>query len=1525
MMDKCKNYPQKLSGLLSYLLMFLLPTGLLFCFRIFYAAGYGRMVPDILGIPQIFLNGAAAFSFYFFAMHSRKLQGFALSKSWYVLAAFAYALSSYAILQETGLRTLSVFAIFPLLFLAYEKMLEGDSARNFLLLLTLCLSVDAVTGSTLVLFLLCALFFHFSGSCRQLFSYAVRIICLFIFALCISGIFSIPYLYDFFETVSQNSYPGFQLTYPLANFVSRFFAGSMTSVLFTNARGINLYFGLFFFLLAVLYFFNPAIEGKKRLRQLLFLFLILCAIETSPVQYLVELLSATDFSTVPYLFFLTFWCFLLALESLSQLKNIKKTGLVSGLLCFALLALFAFSGAQHNFHSTALFTNCVLILFYMILIVLLAWQPKWQSVSLLLTCLIVLELLCNLLITTNQNFIPDQFVLQDQYIFKATGEDTETDSQSGVSPYQEEYETFVSDHTSAQLVNIINILLANVELTDEESESYHAYGLLNFFEELNAICHKIGASEDLFTPADIEITFADSDDYQITPQKDNIYNLYQAASAMQYANTIIPIHITAPEGGTLILYHNFSSNLFSFDINQDSLSQDGYLSFVPQSEFSFNFQLSSYYLNEDLLEQIPSLLQGYLEIQYQNTNDFSMLAHYIGLAFTCVGILLFFAFYLNRDRQMLYHRLYQAEDALLDCRIWKKPAAFVSKNKVYLYALSVPILLYLLCMILFSCIPFGSNSFYDQDGMNSTLPIMLDYYYNLKSGNTIFSMNGGYGYCLYNAFPIGALEFPLTLLTPAQLAVFILLIEGLSIGFCSFSVVYYLTHRLSGTKAVKSDFRMLIPAFLYALNTYMLAMHGFVTWYYTFLMFPLLMLAMDYLMYRKKWLMYTILLALCIIINIQLALYICIYLVIVFFTYHFDGLKDFLQKGIRFALCSILAACNGFFSISNTLLATSDSLYQKTDSILPTPGFHTSFWEQWKQFMILSDSTAVNHDNGGINIYMGILISVLVLLYFFSKRITWKDKLKKLIPILILVISFNGQVSSYLWNGLHYQSNVPNRHVFLFLFLCAVIAYDGLRELNRISIKKYTFLTMVAGIFFCLCQFLSDGNSTKAFVCTLVLLLVYEFIYVIYRKQLLTQVHYQQILAAVLFLELSANMIFTVSDYGLSTIAFAGDYAGQAEFNADELNLSEGTVRVSFPGTYQLNTGSMSGAPTGCLFNSYVSAHQSQLNFLYGFASGNNYTTNNYNNTPLGLALSATKYCFVPIYSGVALPDLSCYHYLGIYDQNYIFEVPDTLSLGFYAPDGILDLYDSADYVPYFWNDFVSLYTSDTSRPIYTLQVLEYDDALSAANTYSYSDKDRLSITPGQADAIINEEAGTSSSLVIRDVYLNLNIAPEKSGNIYLYMNEFVPLGNLSEDTSITIAYPNPTLASDDYIYYFTFDEQVFADFMSEASKNQLEDITIDNNHISGTTDYEKDGYTVLSLAYDKNWSAYIDGEEVEILDPYQSFMVIPTPSGKHTLELVYEPYGMKVSLMITGISILGTILLYILTDRYKKRHSQCV
>ena len=78
------------------------------------------------------------------------------------------------------------------------------------------------------------------------------------------------------------------------------------------------------------------------------------------------------------------------------------------------------------------------------------------------------------------------------------------------------------------------------------------------------------------------------------------------------------------------------------------------------------------------------------------------------------------------------------------------------------------------------------------------------------------------------------------------------------------------------------------------------------------------------------------------------------------------------------------------------------------------------------------------------------------------------------------------------------------------------------------------------------------------------------------------------------------------------------------------------------------------------------------------------------------------------------------------------------------------------------------------------------------------------------------------------------------------------------------------------------------------------------------------------SIPYEKGWTGYVDGQEVEIKpcleDTFISIDLSKLPEGEHNIELKFIPPGIKEGLAISVISILLT-LFYISKSLKHRKH----
>lgn len=96
-----------------------------------------------------------------------------------------------------------------------------------------------------------------------------------------------------------------------------------------------------------------------------------------------------------------------------------------------------------------------------------------------------------------------------------------------------------------------------------------------------------------------------------------------------------------------------------------------------------------------------------------------------------------------------------------------------------------------------------------------------------------------------------------------------------------------------------------------------------------------------------------------------------------------------------------------------------------------------------------------------------------------------------------------------------------------------------------------------------------------------------------------------------------------------------------------------------------------------------------------------------------------------------------------------------------------------------------------------------------------------------------------------------------------------------------------------------------YSNYIENLTENTLRDINITNNTITGNISLKENKLLVLSIPYQKGWTAYVDGKEVEIQKANIMYMGIPLPPGNHNIKLTYQMPGLRISLCISAIGLL--------------------
>lgn len=1481
------NFSTIKKNLLHYAGAFFFPFIVLIIFK---ATAIWEVYPEyknVFSFYAVFLCSVSGLTFFLYLSCSPCIPK--LSPLYQYLFSFSYALSSYALANSQNGSSFFLYILLPVLFLFFEKYIYVETSMLplvFVFAVSLCF--DAATSCILFLYFIFFLILfsqkNFAGRVADL----IQLILMFLFSLLISAAFSFSSLKTFFFYVKDIPYPDFSVNYPLSQFLLRFMPGTFFSDLYIGNRGLDLYLSLFFFFLFICSFFMQKQSVRELAKKLFFFAFLIATLEFTPFMHLIELCSDTNAADVYYSFFFLF-CILrqCAVSFTDSFENIGKKRYF-GVLLAILSVTVGLSHSCTYLPTITLITVIVYTFLYAAYILLLPVFLHKKSCSVILPLIVISELICNTVICTSRSFIPNTMIQADHFFAGQTS----TDEQQTI-PYQSEYVRYYQSHYANQLYDVIRTVNEHVELTDEEIRMDYPYGIVSEFEEFDLKMQKIGITQKLFVPLPDTISFEESDLYNICYAGSGIYNLAFLSPASDMSKIIVPFSYDFSESDSvkdsthIIFCNSITGDLFEMPSSENM----GYLQMFNTGVLNINFMLQAYQVNDSVIDLIAPALEQY----YQRNADtsFNYLAALLPLVCSFSGLLLFLFMAFHQDKEALAVFIQKKKKTLASKRFFVTIRVHFCQNRIYYLSFLIPFGCFLTAMIVYSCEPFGSKSFLDQDGYASVLGGILQSVYPFKEGNFLLTYNGGF---YSSVFPglYSLYTMLLALFDIHAIAGILVFTEGILIGGCGFSVCYYLTHRFIDDRADKSDIRLLIPALIYSLNTYMIAMHSYVyQWYLLFFLLPLLVLSLERMLYEKKWMRYLILLSVCVGTNLNISLYMCIYLALHFFLCRFDGIRDFIKKGILFGVVSVTGVMCSFINVFGFSSGRSSTGYAAADSIKPTPGFYTSFFEQWKKWMFMTEYITTSENDGELNLYMGCLTLILCLVFLFFCQKKRSDKIRRFFVMLFLLLSFNGMVLSYLWNGLHYPSGVPNRFVFLFMFLCAVSAYDAMKEMHTLSIKKAGICFFSVFLFIIAVQVFSSGNTKFAFYGTLLVLTVYFAIHILLTHSQTLSHYYYPVIILCFALEMAANLFYNCGQFLLDNNSIYGDFEAIAKTNQKVLDTDPSFSRFAFPATYGENFGFFRNTPTISIFTSTLGQSLQFINNYYGFNSGANYIVSNSDATPFGLSLSNTEFLQIPAISSFTLRDLDRYDYIGYSDGHFILRNPDVLSLGIYVPD--TEAIHSSEWMIHpldFANELSALYQRDPKKNLMIPLMPELSDRKGQNDTYCFLDKDFNPISRMEATEILtSDETLTNPIFANKNVYLSVNITPVTSGYVYLYANEFVALGYFEKGKTktVTIEYPNKTFTEATDLSFCILDEDIYREFIDTASMHQLNQVMVEKNRITAIYDYDQDGYTLLSMPYSSAWDIYIDGEPAEGTELYHYFMGVKSPKGTHTLEMVYS------------------------------------
>lgn len=804
-------------------------------------------------------------------------------------------------------------------------------------------------------------------------------------------------------------------------------------------------------------------------------------------------------------------------------------------------------------------------------------------------------------------------------------------------------------------------------------------------------------------------------------------------------------------------------------------------------------------------------------------------------------------------------------------------------------------------------------------------------------------------YAYYLASPLSFIValFPADNILDALLILFVI-----KTGLCSLTMTYYLERRHIATRNMRILFGI-----LYAMCGYAVIYQHNTMWMDCMYLLPLIALGIEDLISKKKYLRFTLCLALAIFSNFYIGYMLCIFCFLYFFYALFcldrnptaekhHAVRALLRMGFFSAVAVALAAC--------ILLPTYYSLgFGKTTFSNPTYGFlpQYDFLDLVAKLFINSYDTV--RPEGLPILYCGILPLLTLPLFFISDKVNVREKVGVGVLTVLFVFSFCTDAVDKFWHGMQAPNWLNFRYSFLLIFLLLVAAAKGISHLRRA--KNAELVGIAAGwlilIFTAqkLCDFPKSevNRDLLCFGLSALFVLIYTAVLKLYLKKefrssarsvLLLLVCVEMVASAV------TNMAFLHCDVVYSTRA---SYLDNKHKYEDSVNY----ILQNDKDFYRFDTTKHTLVDTAMALgirgftNSTSTLNKQTIDFLrYMGISSKSHWSKYYGATAPFDSLLGVRYVIID--GDYDTPHGYTPYYTGA--QTSVVQNQSALSLVYAVNEKVKDLHfateedgktvqtDGLYTPPARINRLIGNMLGKEDTPVFVpIRDVRTDDANINENFVAGHIKYAPIIADNPAQLYYDFTAPTDGVLYIylptdypRKVNVTAN-AQNKGEALGNDTNRMIALGDYhsGEEVSVVLALSEDKLylRADEPLFWYV-DGTAYTDAFNALAENQMTFTRWSETHFYGSITATEDKATAFtSIPYDANWQVFIDGNRTETFELLDALVGFDLPLGTHTVEIKYVPRQLYLGSAISAVALILLTAVYFTDRSVKKKRAASV
>lgn len=847
----------------------------------------------------------------------------------------------------------------------------------------------------------------------------------------------------------------------------------------------------------------------------------------------------------------------------------------------------------------------------------------------------------------------------------------------------------------------------------------------------------------------------------------------------------------------------------------------------------------------------------------------------------------------------------------------------------------------------FKVFPFGDTTVLRMDLYHQYGPLFVELFDRVTNGDSfLYSwISGGGSSFLGNFFnylssPLNILIF---LFDRDEMSYAITFLVALKCILSAGTFTFFIKKSLKNHSYSSASFGV-----LYAFSAYFLAYFWNIMWLDGMFILPLIALGIENIINDGKCKLYFFSLIYILFANYYIGFMTCIFSVIYFIAYYFlicdkrsvvdeniifsdrFSLKKlnnnlFFNRGIKFALTSIIAAavCASFlipvYFILTGSSATSGNFPKSFESYFTIFDFIES------HFAGLETTIRSSGEDVLPNIYSGIICLLLVPLFVVNKDIKIKDKAVYIALLLFFLFSFNNNCANYIWHALHFPNDLPYRFSYMYSFIMLIVAFKSFTSIKSLGLKEISFVGLFWIAFVAIAQELPTNKISESTIyITTAFIIIWTAVLLLVKKQNASKLILGILIISVTFCEviISDTSAFSLAQKQTEYVKNYNTYTDAIE-----------NVKKDDDSFYKMELCHLNTRMDPCIygyngistFSSMAYENYSRLQYSLGMY-GNRINSYTYNpQTPIYNMMYNIKYL---IYNNQETkPSTNLY--------TRFYETKDTKSI-VYENDYFLPISYGVDTSIYSWDvtegnpfrvqgDFFSLATGleNVFKDVDFVNC-EYNGI--SGNEVTENGTFWIKRISDFGDAEITLNATTNgnvyvyfSSSDIKSVTFKIG---EKTINQNIETPHIIDLGYFNAGESATISFESTGSDSRDgnfQIYAYSVDQNVLNEGYQKLSENALKVKKFTDTKIVGNINVKNDCVLYSSIPYDEGWNVYIDGKKAEKFEIGNAQLGVQLESGNHEIKYKYSPKGIKYSIPISVITILGIVIYAFLSKKRKK------